>query len=118
LHFRDDLYGGSASFWLLRRGAPQGQKVVGVSFDSFRDVARAVRIFETIRALRSDIISTYQPRSGCDGEGHKDVFGAKVRQVRARDQRSLPESRCGRRQEDGAALDQGRQKVVEPGGGN
>jgi len=81
--FADDLYGGSGEFLGCYAAARRkGQKVVGVSSTRFEDVAQAVRIFETIRALRSDVVLDVLNRDpGATARAIEDVFGTKVRQV-------------------------------------
>ena len=81
--FVDDLYGGTGEFLGCYAAARRkGQKVVGVSSSRLEDVAQAVRIFETIHALRSDVILDVLNRDpGANGRAIQDVFGTKVQQV-------------------------------------
>jgi hypothetical protein len=81
--FVDDLYGGTGEFLGCYAAARRkGQKVVGVSSSRLEDVAQAVRIFETIHALRSDVILDVLNRDpGSTGRAIQDVFGTKVQQV-------------------------------------
>jgi hypothetical protein len=81
--FVDDLYGGTGEFLSCYAAARRkGQKVVGVSSTNFDDVAQAVRIFETIHALRSDVILDVINRDpGAKARAIQDVYGTKVQQV-------------------------------------
>jgi len=82
--FVDDLYGGSGEFLGAYAAARRkGQKVVGVSSTNFEDVIQAVRVFETLHALKSDVILDVINRDpGATARAIQDVFGARVQQVK------------------------------------
>jgi len=82
--FVDDLYGGSGEFLGAYAAARRkGQKVVGVSSTNFQDVIQAVRIFEALHALKSDVILDVINRDpGATARAIQDVFGAKVQQIK------------------------------------
>jgi hypothetical protein len=115
--FVDDLYGGTGEFLGCYAAARRkGQKVVGVSSTRFEDVAQAVRIFETIQALRSDVILDVLNRDpGPTGRAIQDVFGTKVQQVKGDE---INEAYQKADVAEGRKMAQlwikGAQKVVEP----
>ncbi len=115
--FVDDLYGGSGEFLGCYAGARRkGQKVAGVSSTNFQDVVQAVRIFETIHALKSDVILDVINRDpGMTGRAIQDVFGTKVQQVKGDE---INEAYQKADVAEGKKMAQlwikGAQKVVEP----
>jgi hypothetical protein len=81
--FVDDLYGGSGEFLGSYAAARRkGQKVIGISSSRIEDVAQAVKQFEVIKKLRSEVILDVLNRDPGDlGRAIQDVFGTRVQQV-------------------------------------
>ncbi|MCL5744874.1 MAG: twin-arginine translocation signal domain-containing protein [Acidobacteria bacterium] len=113
----DDLYGGTGEFLTnfaaLKR---KGMKVAGVSSTRFQDVVDAVRVLETLKRLRSDVILDVREGDlGADAKGIQENFGVTVRQTSAEEINTAYETADLAEARKSAALwIQHAEKIVEP----
>ncbi len=76
----DDLYGGTGEFLGVYAGARRkGFKVAAVSSSRFEDLVQAVRVFETLKKLKSSVILNVSERPRPDSEAIQSCFGCTVR---------------------------------------